>query len=49
MCEYMRFNDKNIPICSFRNELCTLCVKGNGNTYKKAREEAEKALEGNGK
>lgn len=48
MCEYMRFNDKNLPICSYRNELCTLCVKGNGNTYEKAREEALKALEGSG-
>lgn len=44
MCEYMRFNNKNLPICSFRNELCTLCVKGNADTYKKAREESEKAL-----
>ena len=44
MCEYAIFNDKGLPICSYRNELCTLCVMGNGNTYEKAKEEAEKAL-----
>jgi hypothetical protein len=48
MCEYAKF-DGDIPICTVDdNKLCTLCVLGNADTYKKAREQAQKALEGRG-
>ena len=40
MCEYLRLNpdnDKAPPMCAVNNQLCTLCVLGNGYTYKKAK------------
>ena len=41
MCEYVKFNDKELPICSFNNELCTLCVLGKTKKF----EEQEKTDE----
>ena len=38
MCEYVRFNDKEIPICTYTNEICTLCVLGNSKTYNEIKE-----------
>lgn len=38
MCEYVKFNDKELPICTYNNEICTLCALGNGKTYKEAKE-----------
>ncbi len=46
MCEYAIFKGE-IPLCTVDNDkLCTLCVLGNAETYKKAREQAEQALKG---
>lgn len=38
MCEYVKFNDKGLPICAYNNEICTLCVLGNTKTYNEAKE-----------
>lgn len=46
MCEYARFNpdeEKGLPICTVDNKLCTLCVLGKANTYKKAKEKEKGA------
>jgi hypothetical protein len=40
MCKYQIFNEGEMPMCEYTKTECTLCVLGNGNTYK----EAEKAL-----
>lgn len=42
MCEYVRFNDKNIPICKYNNELCTLCVMGNSKRYNEINKKEKK-------
>ena len=42
MCEYQRFQEGNLLICEYTNELCTLCVLGNSETFKRA--EADEAL-----
>lgn len=39
MCEYQIVEENKPPMCEYTKEPCTLCVLGNGNTYK----EAEKA------
>lgn len=43
LCGYQKLNpydDKENPVlppmCAVNNQLCTLCVLGNGNTYKEA-------------
>ena len=38
MCKYAIFNEGKMPICEYTNTPCTLCVLGNGNTYKEAEE-----------
>ena len=42
MCEYVKFNDKELPICSFDNELCTVCVLGNSKRYNEIKEKENK-------
>lgn len=42
MCEYVKFNDKELPICLFNNELCTLCVLGNAQKYNEIKEKENK-------
>lgn len=42
MCEYVRFNDTKLPICTFNNEICTLCVLGNAKRYKEIKDDKEK-------
>lgn len=40
MCEYQRINpnnEKELPICTANNELCTFCVLGNAKTYNEAK------------
>lgn len=45
MCEYQRITHyagvANLPICTFTNRICTYCVLGNADTYKKAKEAEE--------
>ena len=43
MCEYVRFNDKELPICTYNNELCTLCVLGNSKTYNEIKEKEKES------
>ena len=38
MCKYGILNEREILICEYTKTLCTLCVLGNGNTYKEAEE-----------
>lgn len=38
MCKYAIVNEGKMPICEYTKRMCTLCVLGNGNTYKEAEE-----------
>jgi hypothetical protein len=42
MCEYQRIKDDQLPMCEYTKTLCTLCVLGNGNTYKEAEKHFQK-------
>ena len=44
MCEFQRVKENELPMCDYTKSPCTLCVIGNGNTYK----EAVKAEKGGG-
>lgn len=39
MCPYMSINDKDIPQCEPKKQLCTMCVLGNENTYKEIKKQ----------
>ena len=45
MCQYQIFHEGEMPISKHTKSFCTLCVLGNGKTYKEA-EEAKKSEEG---
>ncbi len=42
MCDFAKINENNVYICEYTKSLCTLCVLGNGKTYKEAVKAAEK-------
>lgn len=42
MCDYAIVKEGEMTICEYTKSLCTLCVLGNGKTYK----EATRAVEG---
>lgn len=45
MCQYAIVSNKGLIKCDYTKKLCTLCILGNGKTYK----EAEQALKGDHK
>lgn len=45
MCQYAIFKEGEVPMCEYTKTLCTLCVLGNGNTYKEAQAHEEKGGE----
>lgn len=48
MCEYQKYDLENpLPICTYTQELCTLCIWGNMGTYNEARK-AEKEQKNEG-
>lgn len=44
MCKYLKIKENNLHICEHTNTLCTLCVLGNGKTYKEAQAEEQKEV-----
>ena len=42
MCQYQIINENEVAMCEYTKSLCTLCVLGNGNTYKEAEKDCEK-------
>ena len=47
MCEYQKYDlEDPLPICTYTQELCTLCILGNMGTYNEVRK-AEKESESN--
>jgi hypothetical protein len=45
MCKYVIITDNDLYICEYTNQICTLCVLGNGNTYKEAQSQDQKESE----
>lgn len=43
MCDYAIVKEGEMTICKYTKSFCTLCVLGNGNTYREA--EAKKGGE----
>ena len=42
MCKYLIVSENEMDICEYTKKPCTLCVLGNGNTYKEAQEKEQK-------
>ena len=45
MCEFAIYKENKAPMCEVTNKLCTLCVLGNADTYKKGVAAREGELE----
>ena len=47
MCEYQRINHNSkcaLPMCDYTKKLCTYCVCGNFDIYKKAQKAQEEGI-----